>query len=124
MPGRDRVELGEDRLLDLHALGHGLDDEVDVAEALVGRGAVDAPDDLVDLRRGLLLGEPALLHQPGDLALGDVARLVEAGLDELVLDVLEHDGDAGGGDGLGDLAAHGAGADDGGLEHEHGGQAI
>ena len=36
------------------------------------------------------------------------------------LDVLEHDGDAGGGDGLGDLAAHGAGADDGGLEHEHG----
>ena len=81
---------------------------------------MDAPDDLLDLRRGLLLGEPALLDQAVDLALGDVARLVEAGLDELVLDVLEHDGGAGGGDGLGDLAAHGAGADDGGLEHEHG----
>ena len=62
--------------------------------------------------------------QPGDLALGDVARLVEAGLDELVLDVLEHDGNAGGGDGLGDLAAHGAGADDGGLEHEHGARRL
>ena len=120
MARRHGVELAEDGLLDLHALGHGLDDEVDVAEALVGGGAVDAPDDVGHLRRALLLGEPALLDQRGDLALGDVARLVEAGLDELVLDVLEHDGDAGGGDGLGDLAAHGAGADDGGLEHEHG----
>ena len=119
-PGGDRVELAENGMLDRDALGHGLDDEVDVAEVLVGGGAVDAPDDLLHLRRGLLLGELALLDQPGDLALGDVARLVEAGLDELVLDVLEHDGDAGGGDGLGDLAAHGAGADDGGLEHEHG----
>ena len=36
-PGVTRVELGEDRLLDLHPLGHGLDDEVDVAEAVVGR---------------------------------------------------------------------------------------
>ena len=120
VPRGDRVELGEDGMLDRDALGHGLDDEVDVAEALVGGGAVDAPDDLLHLRRGLLLGELALLHQPGDLALGDVAGLVEAGLDELVLDVLEHHGDARGGDGLGDLAAHGAGADDRGLEHEHG----
>ena len=68
-PGRDGVELGEDGLLDLHALGHGLDDEVDVAEALVGGRAVDAPDDLLDLRRGLLLGELALLDQLADLAL-------------------------------------------------------
>ena len=51
--------------------------------------------------------------------LGDLARLGEPGLDELVLDVLQHDGDARGGDGLGDLAAHGSGADDGGLEDEH-----
>ena len=124
MPRGDRVELAEDGMLDRDALGHGLDDEVDVAEGLIGRGAVDAPDDLLDVRRGLLVAEPALLHQPGDLAPGDLARLVEAGLDELVPDVLEHDGDPGGGDGLGDLTAHGAGSDDGGLEHEHVAQAI
>ena len=81
---------------------------------------MDAPDDLLHLGRGLLLGQPPLLDQAIDLRPRDVARLVEAGLDELVLDVLEDHGDAGGGDGLGDLAAHGAGADDGGLEHEHG----
>ena len=57
--GGDRVELAEDGLLDLHALGHRLDDEVDIAEALVAGGAGDAPDDLLDLRVGLLLGEAA-----------------------------------------------------------------
>ena len=51
--------------------------------------------------------------------------LVQAGLDEArlherVVDVLEDDGNARGGDRLGDLTAHGACADDGGLEHEHG----
>ncbi len=33
--GRHLVELGEDRLLDVHPLGHGLDHDVDVAEPLV-----------------------------------------------------------------------------------------
>ena len=87
---------------------------------VVGRRARDPPDDLLDLGVGLLLGDLALLDELADLAGGHVARLVEAGVDELLLDVLEHDGDAGGGDRLRDLAAHGAGADDGGLEHEHG----
>ena len=119
MARRDGVELGEDRLLDLHALGHGLDHEVDVAEALVGRRALDAPDDLVDLRGGLLVGELALLDQAGDLALGDVAGLGQPGVDEVLVDVLEDDRDPCGGDRLGDLAAHRAGADDGGLEDEH-----
>ena len=52
-------------------------------------------------------------------ALGHLARLLEPGVDELLLDVLEDDRDVGGGDRLGDLAAHRAGADDGGLEDEH-----
>ncbi len=69
MAGRDRVELGEDRLLDLHPLGDGLDDEVDVAEAVVARRAVDAAEDLLDLGGRLLLGELALLDEAGDLAL-------------------------------------------------------
>ena len=56
-----------------------------------------------------------------DLALGDVAGLVEACLHERVVDVLEHYGDARGGDRLGDLAAHRPGAHDGGFEHEHAG---
>ena len=47
----DRVELGEDGLLDLHALGHGLDHEVDVAEALVVGRAGDAAEDLLELLR-------------------------------------------------------------------------
>jgi hypothetical protein len=40
-------------------------------------------------------------------------------VDELLLDVLDHDGDVGGGDDLGDLATHRAAAQHGGLEDEH-----
>ena len=54
-PGRDLVELGEDGLLDLHPLGDRLDDEVDVAEALVLGGAGDQPEDLLRAGVGLLL---------------------------------------------------------------------
>ena len=119
--GRHGVELGEDGLLDLHPLGHGLDDEVDVAEALVGRRARGcgrgSPRPAASACSSVSL--PFLTRRP-TWPCGDVARLVEAGVDELLLDVLEDDGDAGGGDGLGDLAAHRPGADDGGLEHEHG----
>ena len=45
-PGVRGVELGEHALLDLHSLRHRLDHEVDLAEALVGGRAVDAPEDL------------------------------------------------------------------------------
>ena len=117
--GRRGVELGEDGLLDVHALGHGLDHEVDVAEARVGGAAVDAPDDLLDLRVALLLGQLAALDQFPDLARGHVAGLVEPGLHELVVDVLELHGDARGRDRLGDLAPHRPRAYDGCLEHEH-----
>ena len=120
-PGVTASSSREDGLLDLHPLGHGLDDEVDVAEVLVGGGAGDPPDDLARPAPSACSSVSLLLlDEPASWPCGDVARLLEAGVDELLLDVLEHDGDVGGGDRLGDLAAHGAGADDGGLEHEHG----
>ena len=121
MPGRDLVQLREHRLLDLHPLRHGLDDEVHVAEALVIGGPGDAPEDLVALRVGVLLGDLLLLHQVAELRLGHLPGLLEAGVDELLLDVLEDDRNARGGDHLGDLATHRAGAHDGGFEDEHGG---
>ena len=117
--GRRGVELGEDGLLDLHPLRHGLDHEVDVAEARVGGAAVDTPDDLLDLRSALLLGQLAALDQFPDLTRGHVASLVEPGLDERVVDVLELHRDARGRDRLGDLPAHRPCTYDGCLEHEH-----
>ena len=63
-PGVDRVELGEDRLLDRQALGHGLDDEIDVAEALVRQWWEESGQGLRRLRVGLLLGD-LLLARPG-----------------------------------------------------------
>jgi len=119
VPGGGRIELGEHRLLDLHPLGDGLDHEVHVAEAPVGGGPLDAPDDLRDLRIALLGGELAALHEFADLPSGDVAGLVEAGLHELLGDVLEHDREAGGGDRLRDLPPHRPRANNRCLEHEH-----
>ena len=69
----------------------------------------------------LLGGDLLLLDELADLALGDLAGLLEAGVDELLIDVLEDDGDVGGGDDLGDLPAHDPCADDRGFEDEHGG---
>ena len=77
------------------------------------------PIDLLEPGVGLLLGQLLLRDQPVELALGHLARLLEAVVDELLVDVLEDDRDVGRGDRLRDLAAHRAGADDGGLEDEH-----
>ena len=119
VPRRGGVELAEDRLLDLHLLGHRLDDEVDVGEVLVAGRAGDQPHHLGEPGVGLLLGQLLLLDQAAELALGHRARLLDGGVDELLVDVLDYDGDVGGGDRLGDLASHGAAADDGGLGNEH-----
>ena len=88
------------------------------------RGAVDAAEQRLGLLVGLLLGDLLLLDQAAELALGDLAGLLQALVDELLVDVLEHDGDVGGRDHLRDLAPHRAGADDGGFEHEHGCLAV
>src|SRR3954469_20135491 len=116
---RHLVELGEHRLLDVHPLRHGLDHEVDVAEALVLGRPVDAPEDRGGLLLALLLGDLLLLDQLPDLALGDLLGLLEPCVDELLLDVLQHDVDVRGGQHLGDLSTHGSGADHGGFENEH-----
>ena len=121
MAGRDGVELGEDGLLDLHPLGDGLDHEVDVAEAVVGRSCPGcgrrSPRSAASACSSVSL--PFLTSLPTWPGV-TLRASVEAGVDELLLDVLEDDGDPGGGDRLGDLPAHGSGADDGGLEDEHG----
>ena len=54
VPRRDRVELGVDRLLDLHLLRRRLDHEVDVAERVVGGRPLDQADDLLEPGVGLL----------------------------------------------------------------------
>src|SRR6187549_856577 len=116
---RGGVELAEDRLLDLHPLRHRLHHEVDVAELLVAGRPGDPAHDLGEAGVGLLLGQLLLLDEAAELALGDGAGFLDGGIDELLVDVLDDDGDVGGGDRLRDLAAHGAAADDGGLRNEH-----
>jgi hypothetical protein len=112
---RRRVELGEHRLLDLQALGHRLDHEVDIAEGVVGGGRADAGDDVFELGVGRLPAQPPPLDLAVEAAGRDRARLLEARAHRLLVDVLQQDGDAGRRDRLGDLAAHRAGADDCGL---------
>ncbi len=124
MTGRDGVQLSEDLLLDLHPLGYRLDHEVDVAEALIDDRSLDPIDHLLHLGLRLLLGQLASLDQARDLALGDFARLQHAGLDQFLVYVLEHNGDAGCGDRLGDLTAHRACPDHGSLEHEHASRSL
>ncbi len=119
MARRHLVELREDGLLDRHPLGDRLDHEVDVAEALVLRRARDPPDDLLELPVGLLLVDLLLADEAPELRLGHLASLLEALVDELLVDVLQHDGNLGGRDHLGDLPSHRAGAYDGGFEYEH-----
>jgi hypothetical protein len=68
-------------VLDLHALRHGLDDEVDVAERVVARRAGDAPERALDLLAACSASRGPS-HELGGLALGDRAGLLEALVDE------------------------------------------
>ncbi len=113
MSGRDLIELREHGLLYVHALGHGLDYDVDVAEGVVGGGAGDQAEFPLDLGRV----ELARIHA----SLPQRAGLVQALVDEPLIDVLEHDGDVGVGDHVRDLTTHRPSADHGSFEDEHGG---
>jgi hypothetical protein len=117
---RHRVELREHRVLDLHPLRHGLDHEVDLAEPVVAGRPGDQPERVRDVLLGLLGADLLLLDEPLVLPLGHLARLLQARVHELLIHVLEHHGDVGGRQHLGDLPAHDAGSDDPGFEYEHG----
>ena len=119
-PGQAASRSANTSCLIGHLLGHRLDDEVDVAEAAVVRRARDPAEHARDLLGRLFLVQLALLDELRRLALRHLARLGEAVVDEPLLDVLEHDGHVRARDHLRDLAAHDAGADDRGLEDEHG----
>ena len=113
------IELPIDRLLDLHPLGNRLDHEVDVAEPVVGGRPADQTHHLVEAGVGLLLGHLLLRDEPVELRLGHLTRLLQRVVDELLVDVLDDNWDVGVGDYLGDLPAHRAAAQHGGLEDEH-----
>ena len=59
-------------LLDLHPLGHRLDHEVDVAEALVVGRAGDQAQRVLELLLGLLLVIFSFFDEALELALGDL----------------------------------------------------
>ena len=92
MARRDLVELGENGLLDLHLLGDRLDDEVDLAEALVLGGARDQPEDLLGAGSACSCGDLLLVDQARELALGNLARLGQPSVHEVLLDVLHATG--------------------------------
>ena len=77
-------------------------------------------EDPLGLGARRVLGELALLDELRRRLLGHLAGLLEPRVHEFLVDVLEQDGDVGGRDHLGDLAAHHARADDRRFEHEHG----
>src|SRR4051794_19458102 len=120
VPGGGGIQVGEDLLLDVHSFRDRLDDEVDIAELVVGGRSGDAPQDRGDLLVGLLLGDLLLLDLRSGLDLRYLFGLLQALVDELLVDVLEDYGNAGRADDLGDLATHRAGSDDGGFRYEHG----
>ena len=100
----DRVELGEDLLLQRHVLEHRLDDEVGLAEVL-------------DLQGRGQLGEAVARLRLGDApALGvGLQRLLDAGdalVERLLRGLDDGDGEAAVEEGEADAGAHGAGAED------------
>ena len=100
----DGVELGEDVLLDVHLLEHGLDHEIAIGNILVGEHGRDQSQALVHF--GLCQAAAIDLRFP--VAGHDLGAAVMRLLRHLQLD----DGNAGVGKRHGDAAAHRAGADD------------
>ena len=100
----DGVELGEHVLLDVHALEHGLDDEIDGGQVVERQRPGDETHATVDvLHREAAVAGAALVVGPHD---------AEAPVEGLLLRLDDGDGDAGVDEVHGDAAAHGAGADD------------
>ena len=118
-PGVAASSAAKTSRLSVDPLGHGLDHQVDVAEALeAGRGAHQRAR-AVELRLRLLGARAAGRDETVELAAQDGLRPIEPGVDERGVDVRENDGHACRGDHRGDLGTHRAGADDRRLEDEH-----
>ena len=113
------IELHEHGLLEIELLGHRLDHEVDVAEAVVAGGRADQGERAGELLVGLRARQPLLRHQRVELAGGQLLDPLAPGVDEPLLDVAQDDRNSRRGDQLCDLGAHRACAHDAGLEHEH-----
>ena len=92
MAGGDRVELGEDGLLDGHLLRDRFDHEVDVTELVVRGGAGDQRHDFGEAGVSLLLGQLLLLDEAAELARRDVADLLDCVVYELLVNVLDYYG--------------------------------
>ena len=104
---RDRRELGERRLLQVHVLEDRFDDDVDVVEAVVGGRRRDERH-----RLGHRLGRHLALRDRRFVVLADGRH---AAIERRLIDILQQHGDAGVGVRHRDAAAHRAGADDGGA---------
>ena len=96
----DLVQLGEDLGLELHALGHGLDDQLGVGEVLQRRAEADPLEDRVPVRRV----ELAAAHRP----VGGLLEVAAAAGQRLVVDLDGGDRQARPGEHLGDAGTHGA----------------
>ena len=105
--GDDRVELGEDVLLEVEVLGHGLDDELALLEVGHVARELDA-----GVEGGLVLGTQLAA---GDGAVGGVLQDALALLDRLVGDLDRDDVDAVACEDLDDAGTHGAESDDADL---------
>ena len=99
----DRVEAGEDLLLEVEVLGHGLDDELALLE--VGHVARELHP---RVERGLVLGAQLAA---GDGPVGRVLQDAPALLDRLVGHLDRDDVDAVAGKDLHDAGTHGAESD-------------
>ena len=99
----DRLELAEDRLLDLDRLDDRLDHEVGVGEVLHARGEGDPAEQ----RRLVLLAQLAAR----DGASGGVLEVLATALDGLVVDLDADHREAVAGEHLRDAGAHGAETD-------------
>ena len=116
LPACHLVELGEDGLLELHALGHRLDHEIDAAEALIAGRGLDQGEPALDLG-GIDL---ARLHPPCP----DRAGLRHPRIDAPPVDVRQDHRHARIGDRVGDAGSHRARPDDGCSEDGHGEAAV
>ena len=114
--GQILSSCGEDLGLELHALGHGLDDQLGGGEVLQRRAEPDPLEDRVAVGRV----ELAAAHR----AVGGLLDVPAAARDRLVVDLHGGDRQARPGEHLGDAGTHGAQPDDADLVQFSGHAAI